>query len=176
MLGYITVEETGVAVDAVAGATVDAVMSPILSVGETRIVLTWGATPTDLDSYLTGPLSDDSTFWVYWLEPSAGTEGVDRVELDVDDVTSYGPETITILNQVDGVYQYLVHDFDNWGYDPSTGLANSQAQVNVYQGSELVATFDVPNQGGTLWTVFQLDGDTITSINTMSYDDPAPWL
>ena len=47
----------------------------------------------------------------------------------------------------------------------------SNAQVRVYRGSYLVATLNVPaDQGGTLWTVFELDGDTITPINTMTYE------
>jgi len=42
--------------------------------------------------------------------------------------------------------------------------------VRVYRGSNLVASFNVPsNTGGTLWTVFEMNGDTITPINTMSY-------
>lgn len=50
-------------------------------------------------------------------------------------------------------------------------LSNSGAQVRVYRGSDLVAVFNVPtNQGGTLWTVFELSGSTITPINTMSYE------
>jgi len=53
----------------------------------------------------------------------------------------------------------------------STALSNSGAQLRVYRGSDLVATFNVPsNQGGTLWTVFETDGDTITPINLMSYE------
>ena len=36
----------------------DGVMTPILPAGETRIVLTWGEFPSDLDSHLTGPAPD----------------------------------------------------------------------------------------------------------------------
>ena len=50
-------------------------------------------------------------------------------------------------------------------------LSNSSAKIKVYRGSSLVATFNVPvNQGGTLWTVFEMSGDTITPKNIMSYE------
>ncbi len=43
--------------------------------------------------------------------------------------------------------------------------------MNLYRDTGLVATFNVPpNQGGTLWTVFELDVDQITSVNDMSYE------
>ena len=32
-------------------------ITPLLAEDETRIVLTWGATPDDLDSHLTGPIA-----------------------------------------------------------------------------------------------------------------------
>jgi hypothetical protein len=56
--------------------------------------------------------------------------------------------------------------------------------VWVFQGDRLVRRFDVPLLPGTLWTVFELDGTTITTINRMTFvqepDDvllvrPDPW-
>ena len=53
----------------------------------------------------------------------------------------------------------------------SLTLFTIQAQVIVYRGGEIAATFNVPtNEEGTPWTVFELDGDTLTPINTMSYE------
>ncbi|HXX81993.1 MAG TPA: hypothetical protein VEI46_10625, partial [Thermodesulfovibrionales bacterium] len=91
--------------------------------------------------------------------------------LDHDDTDSFGPETTTIVQQFSGVYRFYVHDFTNGGNTSSTALSNSGAQVKVYQGNTLVATFNVPtNQMGTVWTVFELNGSTITPINTISPD------
>lgn len=91
--------------------------------------------------------------------------------LDVDDVTSYGPETITIVNMTDGVYRYSVHDYTNRGSSDSKAMSNSSATVKVYKGSSLLKTFNIPtNVGGTVWTVFELNGNTITPVNQLSYE------
>ena len=103
----------------------------------------------------------------------SGSPWPEFVTLDLDDVDSFGPETTTIKQQIEGVYRFSVHDYSNGSLteqDHSFALSNSGAQVRVFRGSNLVATFNVPvNQEGTLWTVFELTGDTITAINLMSY-------
>lgn len=147
-------------------------VTPILLPGETRIILTWGATPSDLDSHLTGPLPDGTRFHMFYpyAQSNSGSPWPQYVTLDLDDVTSYGPETTTIYQQINGTYRFSVHDYTNRFSSTSTALSNSSAQVRVYRGSALVATFSVPpNQGGTLWTVFELEGDTITAVNRMSF-------
>jgi hypothetical protein len=81
-------------------------------------------------------------------------------------------ETITIYQQITGVYQFQVHDFAA-GDDPgSTTLLASGARVDVYQNNELKFTFTVPNEPGTRWTVFELDGATLTPINVITGDPP----
>jgi len=148
-------------------------VTPIIPAGQTRIILTWGENPWDLDSHLTGPLPDGSRFHLYYpyAETNAGSPWPQYAKLDLDDVTSYGPETTTIYQQINGVYRFSVHDYTNRHSSSSYALSNSGAQVRVYRGSNLVATFNVPaNQGGTLWTVFEMSGNTINPINTMSYE------
>lgn len=148
-------------------------ISPALNVGETRIVLTWGIDPSDVDSHLTGPVSDNSIdrFHVYWLEQIYPLVPAPDVGLDVDDITSFGPETITIVNQHQGTYRYSVHDYTNGavlGTPNSMGLANSGARVEVLRAGEPTLVFNVPNLEGTLWTVFEMNGSSISPINTMS--------
>ena len=133
-----------------------------------RIVLTWGASPHDLDSHMTGPAAPgDSSgrFHVYYGHKQYEFGGTRYVDLDLDDVTSYGPETTTIRNKTAGVYRFSVHNFS--GESP---LSTSRAQVKLYQGNTLRATFNVPGTNGTanLWTVFEINGETITPKNTMS--------
>lgn len=141
-------------------------VTPILPTGETRIVLTWGAAPSDLDSHLTGPTSGGTRFHVYYAASTYSEGGIPYAELDADDTSSFGPETTTIHVQIPGVYRFSVH---NWSGGGSLVLSNSGAQVRVYRSSGLVATFNVPlGQAGTVWTVFELDVNTITPINTMS--------
>lgn len=151
------------------------VISPILSPDQTRIVLTWGPSPTDLDSHLTGPLSDGTRFHLFYPYADANSGTLwPAVHLDLDDVTSFGPETTTVLQQIDGVYRFSVHDYSNRFSTTSEAMSNSGAQVRIYRGSDLVASFNVPlGQPGTLWTVFEMEGSTIRPINTMSFvSDP----
>lgn len=159
----------------VGGSTTSAqngAITPTLSSGETRIILTWGLSPSDLDSHLLGPYADGSgsQFHIYWADGTYTSGSSTYADLDLDDVSSYGPETITIYTQSTGTYTYCVHDFSNLSSSSSTGLANSEAQVKVYQGSSLLGTFNVPNSGGTVWEVFTLSGTSITPVNTMSYE------
>lgn len=137
------------------------------------VVLRWGAAPSDLDSHLTGPAESGARFHVYYA--GAGSLLASPfAALDIDDVTSYGPETVTISRQFPGTYRYSVHDYTNGWENPSSGLGRSGAQVKVYRGGSLIAEFNVPNQPGTLWTVFELEGSAIRPVNTMQYvADPA---
>jgi hypothetical protein len=145
-------------------------IAPVGSGDLTRIVLTWGLNPSDLDSHLTGPAIGGDRFHVYFVNRTYSEGGVTYAELDVDDVSSFGPETISIYEQIAGTYRYSVHDFTNLDSTSSSALANSGAQVRVFRGADLVATYNVPAGAGTLWTVFELTGTGIVPINTMSYE------
>lgn len=146
------------------------VMTPILSDNEYRIVLTWSDTPDDLDSHISGPLSDGERFHVYYKSMTAIDNGDTIALLDLDDTTSYGPETITLRKTQNGVYRYSIHDYTNAGSNNSTALSMSGAKVALYRGNALIATYNVPiNVGGTVWNVFEIDGDAINALNTMEY-------
>lgn len=148
------------------------VITPILPEGQTRIVLTWDASPRDLDSHTWGPLPGGSRFHMYWpyAESNGGSPWPTVVKLDVDDVTSYGPETTTLLQQISGVYRYSVHDYTNRSSSYSNALSSSGAVVRVYGETGLIASFPVPtDQEGTLWNVFEIEGGTITPINNFEY-------
>ena len=137
---------------------------------QVSIVLTWGSTPDDLDAHLTGPNGAGGRFHLYWDDPyTALPDTTPHALLDRDDIERFGPETITLYQRINGTYRYSVHDFSNSEETSSRGLANSRATVRVYLGSVLLQTFHVPGRAGTLWTVFELDGTTITTVNTMSY-------
>jgi uncharacterized protein YfaP (DUF2135 family) len=143
-------------------------ISPSLGANEFRVVLTWGFSPTDLDAHLTGPLENGSRFHVFFdskVSPDGGAR------LDVDDESSYGPESITLTQFRSGVYRYSVHDYTNSTSTTSTALSNSGAQVTVYQGTSEIARFTAPSgRTGNLWTVFEMDGATksITAKNEFS--------
>jgi uncharacterized protein YfaP (DUF2135 family) len=132
-------------------------------------VLTWGQTPRDLDSHITGPNLAGGRFHVYYGNRNYYYDNMLYCNLDVDDVTSYGPETVTIYHQTEGMYRYSVHDYTNRHSTTSYILSNSGAIVRVYFGAELQQTFYVPtNRIGTLWTVFELVNGVIYPINAMT--------
>ena len=138
-----------------------AVISPVLPAGQTRIVLTWGAEPHDLDSHLTGPDGSGGRFHVYYASRRFTVDTTTAVELDVDETGGFGPETITIHRQFTGSYCFSVHL-----YAGSGSLGTSGAQVRVFRGSQQVAAFPAPNTTNRVWTVFALNASTITPVNT----------
>ncbi len=126
-------------------------ISPVMeNLDGLRVVLTWGETPNDLDSHMIFPGNN------IYFDSQQGTDA----HLDVDDTTSYGPETITLEKKHYGEsYVYAVHDYSNGGNPSSRALSNSQATVFVYMGQSLVRTYYVPkNRSGNLWTVFRMTG------------------
>jgi len=166
--GYIAGTRTSVVLGGRSLTGQDLVLSPV-GTNNVRIVLTWDSLPQDLDAHLTGP--DTATglprFHVYYSNQGSLTARP-YASLDLDNTTSFGPETITIGRQFAGVYRYSVHDFDNAGTTGSTALAGSGAKVVLYINGTLAQQFFVPNQPGTLWTVFELNGSTVTALNRMS--------
>jgi hypothetical protein len=67
------------------------------------------------------------------------------------------------------VYRFSVHDYTDSDLNPSDSLANSGARVDLYINGSLQQQFFVPNQPGTLWEVFELNGSVVTAKNVMSY-------
>ena len=145
--------------------------SPTLAQGEIRIVLTWGATPLDLDSHLWLPASNP--YHIYYGDKGNCTV-FPRACLDVDDQTSYGPETVTIKQRYTGTYVYAVY---NYSSDPS--ITQSNGRVQVYGPTGLLAQYAIPTSGsGRWWYVFDLNGATgqLTTRNVIRTTSPGPYL
>lgn len=152
----------------------DFTITPLLAEDEIRIVLTWGDEPSDLDSHLIGRTPNDDTFNVYYSDKHYYFNDIEMANLDVDDTSSYGPETITILENIHGAYTYAVHDYSHRSSSDSTALSLSGAVVRVFVGSEQVGEYHVPtDQVGTYWTVFQISGSgRIVPVNSISNIKP----
>jgi hypothetical protein len=150
---------------------VSAGLTPPVPAGQTRIVLSWTDTTPELDSHLLGPDGLGGEFHVYYLAP--GDSVVSPFALLHQDVgDGQGPEAVTIYTQQAGVYEFRVHDWER-GDDPADSLLRaSAARVDVYQGIQQVRSFTVPNQLGTLWKVFQLNGATISAVNQIVGEPP----
>lgn len=139
--------------------------------GDYRVILTWGATPSDLDSHLNALTVGGSREHVYY-----GSKTGLYSNLDVDDTDSYGPETITVtdFSSLDGGFTYSVHDYTNRSCsadDPSKALSTSGAVVKLYKGDTLLRTYNVPTDTeGTVWNVFSVDGNgKVKALNTFEY-------
>ncbi len=147
-----------------------------LTSGQFRVILTWGANPEDLDSHMTGPITEPSRFHIYYADKSSGG----LCKLDVDDITSYGPETVTCPatntsgTLRPGVYRYGVHH-----YSGSSNIGASGANVRLEFANGTVYTYTPPATGWTgdndFWTVFELtvfpNGSiSVAPVNTIGHN------
>ncbi|WP_458464586.1 YfaP family protein, partial [Paenibacillus sp.] len=173
-VGYIQGSMNVISVQDMTGAgRHNGVLSPLQASDQYRVVLTWAAEPSDLDSHLTGKLDDGSSIHVYYSEKTAEAGNSKLADLDLDDTDSYGPETVTIYLPDSGSFRYSVHDYTNRNDASSSMMSRSNAKVTVYKGNECIATYPVPNKAGTVWTVFDLNGGVITPVNAMTFvSDP----
>ncbi|MCP4214805.1 MAG: hypothetical protein GY765_09110 [bacterium] len=112
-----------------------------------RIVLRWGRDPRDLDAHILLPKGADNKH-VYYpsKKKKASVGGRLAVMLDVDDTTSYGPETVTVMNKLDGRYTFGVYH-----YTGSGSLGSSEAVVEVYLRGGDVRRFTVPEYCQKRW-------------------------
>jgi hypothetical protein len=171
LAGYITASrDLTILANQTASANLALTQQGSLGAGQIRVVLSWGQSPRDLDSHLTGPpVTGTTRFHVYYASRGSLT-GSPHANLDRDDTDSIGPETITIAQVRPGVYRYSVHDYTNRSSTTSTALSQSSAHVAVFSRGEQVAAFDVPrNTAGTVWTVFELEEGQIRPIDRMSF-------
>lgn len=135
-----------------------------------RIVLEWGAAPRDLDSHLIGSTSNGNTFHIYYGDKKYSEGNTIIADLDLDDTTSYGPETTTIYNPIEGTYTFYVYNFSG-----SPDMSESGASVKVYTDNtnEPQYVFNIPiNKSGRYWTVFKYNSKTrkITPVNIVGND------
>ncbi len=163
--GFITSYRTIIAIGNESMSGQDATLTPVMLTGETRIVLTWGTEPRDLDSHLWAADGAGSMCHVYYRSRVCSQGAVEVANLDLDDTNGEGPETTTILRQFEGVYTFRVNDFTNRNAGNNQWLGYSNATVRVYRNNGLVATINVPNEVGTWWHVFELEGDDIRILN-----------
>ena len=147
--------------------------------GILRVVLEWGEEPWDLDSHMFGPTSNTSAdvFHTYFADQEYWDNGTCVVDLDRDDIDSYGPETTTVHDIRTGRgYSFYIHDFTNRDSTSSNAMSMSGATVKVYSGNALIRTFAIPtNCEGTVWHVFYYNPttNTLMPVNTFSYsNDP----
>ncbi len=143
-------------------------VTPPPAAGQYRIVLSWGADPSDLDSHLTGPTGNPAgpeRYHVYFGSRAATnpTSGDSLAVLDVDDTSGFGPETITFTPTADGVYRYTVFNYTVQGTQGGQSIHDSPTRVQVYDSNGLRQSYVAPpptsaNEGliSNAWRVVQL--------------------
>ena len=133
-----------------------------------KIVLDWAKKPYDLDAHIL-----DETHHAFYTTMKHG-----NLELDRDDVSSYGPETVTIKHpDPKSVYKYYVFDYTDAENLYSTNLSYSEAQVKVYFDNEFKTSFKItPNKEGITWYVFDIvDGNKIVTKDIVSSITPSEY-
>lgn len=133
--------------------------------------LTWGSNPRDIDSHLHVP----GGAHVYYV--SQGSLTIEPfASLDVDDVTSFGPEITTIRRPKVGIYRFYLHNFSRT-FNP--GMTQSPTRVELNYLGRTVA-FSPPTGEGTslYWHLFDIEvgancSMTLYRYNRFRADEPA---
>jgi len=131
-----------------------------------QITLTWGVSPSDLDSHLAANI--DGTFHVYYNNLGSLTSEP-YASLDTDDTTSYGPEVTSITNLRPGTYRYSVRHYDGTGTIQTSG-----AEVNAVIEGIGIYKFTPPasQPGGTdIWRIVDIVVGTngeVTAVNPVN--------
>jgi hypothetical protein len=144
------------------GGAADMALSQVLGEGEWRVVVEWDKKSRDIDSHV---------FWkehaqhVYWARLSVNdyASGI-HVTLDRDDVSGYGPETVSFagIGECKMTSSCLVK-FAVDNYTPEDKcLGDSNIHVKLYKGETMDSEYVVPKCAGCPpqgehYVVFTLD-------------------
>jgi len=133
-------------------------------------VLTWGSSPSDLDSHLSyyPAGSGTHTYHISFGQKRFPSTGTTVAALDVDGTNAFGPETTSVYRlSSTGTYRFSVYNWSAGG--TGTSLSSSGAIVRVYDSKGLRATFGVPaGRIGGLWTVFTMSRGVINPVNSVA--------
>jgi uncharacterized protein YfaP (DUF2135 family) len=127
------------------------------------IKLTWGQTPSDLDSHTLGANASDHIYYI----SRGDLAGQPYIGLDVDDVTGFGPEVTTFARLASNRrYSFYVH---NYSGESSPGQTASPARVELTNAG--IQTIFTPPAGETAqtryWHVFDLTTDATCAITVV---------
>lgn len=153
------------------------------------IIVRWGENPSDIDSHLifTKSTNTESELKsrVYYGNQSVGARPTDVdnpcatsgviASLDLDDTTSYGPETTTICDGTNAPFEFKLHHFygsSNIGASPTT-VELITRDGSRYEFTAPTTGFNGQSEddmsGGDVWNVFTLGANqTVETVNTIS--------
>lgn len=141
-----------------------AIVSRMPTEGKISIVLTWDELPYDEDAHLLGPTPDGYGFHTSTENRQYNYQNQNYVSLDTDNMSSYGPEVITIKKRVDGIYTFYVQNYSATANNGAAStLRKSSATVKVYNGAYRLPmkTYHIPVGDGEepYWHVFDMNVD-----------------
>ena len=131
------------------------------------VVLTWGSLPSDLDSHLYIASDESNTRnELYYGRRAVGTSPSDVnnpcatagtiASLDMDDTSSYGPETTTICQRYSYPAHFFVHNYSGGSYDEVS--AEAKVVVRKFDGTTYEITPPSTNPSSyRYWKVFDID-------------------
>ncbi len=105
--------------------------------------LTWGASPSDIDSHLRTP---DGAH-VYFASKGS-LSAAPYASLDVDDITGFGPEVTTIRRPKVGIYRFYLHNYSR-SFTP--GMTGSPVRLELNYAGRPVVFSPPPGEGTSLW-------------------------
>jgi len=167
--GYTTYTNSQVVIPDGGSLELAIALSPTLTTGQMRFVLTWGELPEDIDSHLKTPPIDGTSYHIYYSSQGSA-DSPPYAELDIDDTDSYGPETTTIYELYPGEYHYYI-----FNYDETPDIITSGAVVQIFNDNGLISTLQIPTTGeGLYWDVCTVNGSTgaVNIINTITTVEP----
>lgn len=149
------------------------IISPVLTTGTARAVLTWGRNPSDLDSHLICKKAGQTgTVYHVWYHNKIGKvtgRPELQAELDLDDTNSFGPETTTFPVNADYDYSFYVQDYTNrFNYSNTGALPGSGAKVTLTLWNGEIYTYEMPAERGTLWEVFRIQNGQVIPVNRVT--------
>jgi hypothetical protein len=132
------------------------------------ITTTWGATPRDLDAYLTGPTQSGGTFQVYYGSKGSLTSSPYAL-LNTDDRDGYGPEIITVARWFPGTYHFVLKVYTSGETFPTSGVAVEA----IVPSLGVIRRYSPSVAGKRTWNVFDVVVDatgrpTLQDVNTYS--------
>lgn len=151
-----------------------AVLSACLTLPNTNaatVRLTWGASPTDIDSHVHEPGGQHlffSNLGSLTAEPF--------VRLDVDDTSGFGPEITTIRRPKAGIYRFYLH---NYSRTFLPGMTQSPVSVELNYVGRTVVFSPPAGEGSSLYLhLFDLEVSSNCSMTLYRYnrwraDEPA---
>jgi hypothetical protein len=135
------------------------------------IKLTWGTSPSDVDSHLFTPAGDH----VYYSNDGSLTEAP-FANLDVDNTSGQGPEIITVSRLMVGTYRYAVRNYSG-SFNP--GLTDSPVRIELNAAGNVSVFTPPPGEDiNRWWNVLSFAVDarcnvTVSPTNTWSITEPA---